>query len=225
MCRNLFFGITLLITSIASAQKLDLIVTSNGTAIACKIDSITNTEIYFKLKSNGNNWIQIIDNIDNVTSYKYDFIDRKNYIFKNGTSIIDTEAKSHSFNKNAVCVSAGTLLVYFSAIGFYERIVSKKESDFLNSKAFARLGFGGYTSWGDEGTFLLPQFGFLTGAHNSHLEVAAGIYFTRRDSDISVSLPLSGAIGYRYQKPEGNFIGRIGLGFPEAIYLSFGFSF
>lgn len=217
----------LILCYISNAQKLDLIVTSDGTSIACRIDSITKTEIYFQMKSHGGNWAQTKDKLDNIIIYKYDFIDRRNYTFKAGTSIIARDANQnlHSFNRNAVYISAGTLGLYFSASGFYERIISREESNTLNAKAFTRLGIGRYISWGDQGTFILPHFGVLTGANNSHIEVAAGIYITRRDSDISLDLPLSGVIAYRYQKPGGIFIGRVGIGFPEGAFLSIGICF
>ncbi len=40
-----------------------------------------------------------------------------------------------------------------------------------------------------------------------------------------VGLGFVGSLGYRYQKPKGNFLFCYGIGYPESIYLSLGAAF
>jgi hypothetical protein len=66
----------------------DLIVTTKGDSIACKIDSIADPSIYFKMKHN-NHWVHTNINRDNIIEHKYNAIDKKTVIFKPGTSYIE----------------------------------------------------------------------------------------------------------------------------------------
>ena len=90
--RILPFPISVVLLFIATCgftQEYDLIVTINGDSIACHIDSITDTHIYYMMKSHGT-WIHThIPNSD-VSETKQDVIDRKKYQFKPGTTIIDS---------------------------------------------------------------------------------------------------------------------------------------
>ena len=56
-----------------------------------------------------------------------------------------------------------------------------------------------------------------------HLEVSAGLVKSL-DKYYDI-FPLSGSIGYRMQKPNGHFIFRTGVGWPEALYIDLGVSF
>ncbi len=47
--------VILLVATCGFAQDLDLIVTTKGDSIVCRIDSITETNIYFEMKSQ-NKW-------------------------------------------------------------------------------------------------------------------------------------------------------------------------
>ena len=84
----LILGCVLIITSSAFSQKLDLIVTSNGDSIACQIDSISNSHIYFEMIANGGHTVKTLLEIEKVKEFKEDFIVEKNYTFKPGTSVI-----------------------------------------------------------------------------------------------------------------------------------------
>jgi len=56
-----------------------------------------------------------------------------------------------------------------------------------------------------------------------HLEVGAGLVKSlEKYYDI---IPLPGSIGNRIQKPNGHFIFRTGVGWPEALYFGLGLSF
>ena len=74
-------------TSKLQSHYYDLIVTTEGDSIACRIDSITDTKIYFEIKVN-DHWIHTNNTLKKVSDYKYDAINKSLVIFKSGTSYI-----------------------------------------------------------------------------------------------------------------------------------------
>ena len=86
-------------------QLYDLIVTTESDSIACHIDSITDSYIFYEMKHSGN-WINTKLVIEEVKEYKHDIIDKKKYIFKAGTSYINkltSESKSiKNIQKNSM---------------------------------------------------------------------------------------------------------------------------
>ena len=97
--------VILLIATCGFAQDYDLIVTTKGDSIACHIDSITGTHIYYMMKSHGS-WIHTHVSSSDVSEYKQDVIDKKKYQFKPGTTIIDSSNPEslYSVRKNSVYV-------------------------------------------------------------------------------------------------------------------------
>lgn len=123
-----------------------------------------------------------------------------------------------AFNKNSVYGNVGVAGLYFTATGYYERLVAQNS----DISSFVKFGIGSYALWGEGGQYILAQYGILTGAKKHHLEIGAGLN-TFLSGDLEGDfLPLSGTIGWRIQKPGGNFIFRTGLSFPEAAYIGFG---
>lgn len=85
----LMIGLLMLIQISSFSQKLDLIVTTEGDSVACKIDSISNSIIYFKIKTYGSTkWRQTMYDTQKIVQFKYDCINSSDYYYKNGTSII-----------------------------------------------------------------------------------------------------------------------------------------
>jgi hypothetical protein len=72
------------------SQDLDLIVTVKGDSIACRIDSISETHLYYEMIIR-NNWAQTQIGLTDVSEYKRSAIDKKQYVFKAGTSIIASQ--------------------------------------------------------------------------------------------------------------------------------------
>lgn len=77
----------LIISASAFSKDYDLIVFPNGDSIACKIDSITDTDIYFAMK-NKYHWLSTHQKIGNIAYYELDAIRKKSIVFKPGTSYI-----------------------------------------------------------------------------------------------------------------------------------------
>jgi hypothetical protein len=118
---------------------------------------------------------------------------------------------------------------YGTLLGNYERMVIQFQNPFVNS-LWVRVGAGPWVWWTGKGTNYVATISALTGRKGSHLETGAGVLFTY-DSDRRSFHPLindrhlAGNIGFRFQKPEGLFVLRTGIGWPEFIYLSLGFCF
>ena len=128
--------------------------------------------------------------------------------------------KDAGFYKNAIYGNVGIGGLYLTATGYYERMMTQN-SKFLS---FVKVGFGGYSTWGDEGNYILGQFGVLSGANKHHLELGAGPRYVI-NRGMQGYLPFAATIGWRIQKPGGKFIFRMGVSWPEAVYIGLGFSF
>ena len=124
------------------------------------------------------------------------------------------------FNKNAIYGNVGIGGLYFTATGYYERIITQKSK----ISTFVKVGAGGYEAWGVGGQYILAQYGILTGVKKHHLEIGAGPHYYL-NGDLQGDFPFSATIGWRVQKPGGKFIFRMGASWPEAIYVGLGVSF
>lgn len=71
----------------AYSQNYDLIINNKGDSIACLIDSISDSQIYYQAKVR-NAWINTYVDMSNIIEYKRNVIDRASVKFKSGTSII-----------------------------------------------------------------------------------------------------------------------------------------
>ncbi|MEN8118140.1 MAG: hypothetical protein ABFS16_14240 [Bacteroidota bacterium] len=79
------------------SQNLDLIVTDKGDSIACKIDSITDSNIYFQVIYD-KKWIQTMQKPEEIVKYEYGVIDEYLYVFDYGTSVIRRKRNLASYN-------------------------------------------------------------------------------------------------------------------------------
>ena len=103
------FSLLILIAgiNIAYSQNYDLIVKSTGDSIACRIDSITDSQIYFEMKVQ-NHWIKTNIDRNEVIEYERNVIDMKSFVFKPGTSVIQSPKKNpasiREVQKNSVYI-------------------------------------------------------------------------------------------------------------------------
>jgi len=123
-------------------------------------------------------------------------------------------------NKNALYGNIGIGGFYLTATGYYERIVTQG----VKISTFIKAGVGGYSLWLESGQFILAQYGILTGKKKHHLEIGAGPNYVI-NGDLQRTPPITATVGWRIQKPGGNFIFRMGASWPEAIYVGLGISF
>ena len=133
--------------------------------------------------------------------------------------------KQH-FKPNTIHLNPGTgipIALYVSGFINYDRILKEKLFH-RNINLFARASIGGTINWTDESIAALLQTGLFTGNKKSHFEIALGGLYLYTFHNASVFSP-SGQIGYRYQKPQGSFVFRSGIGFPELFYIGLGVAF
>lgn len=166
-------------------------------------------------------------------------------IFTSYCTIANEQDSIKTQPKNIIYVNAGTVIVY-SAFSFNaeRQLFATDKKYYINYylKASAggwawwmQLGGGAYGSLSLQGVF---------GPKTSHLELGLGlgVLYDKQGYNYAVSdanyfrepLPSRGdfttwapafSVGYRYQKPTGGFIYRVGAGFPDCIYISLGFAF
>ena len=133
-------------------------------------------------------------------------------------------AKLKMFN-NAIYGSVGTLITYYNNVNIYYERMFQRNSHKSKIASLVKAGYGGWSSpMGTKGSYFLGQYGILTGVKKHHFEVSAGLTKFFGDSE-GIETLLSGSMGYRTQKPDGKFIFRTGVSWPEALYLGFGVSF
>jgi len=139
MKKLLFILVLLANIGLVYSQDYDLIVKSNGDSIACHIDSITDTRIYFEMKSN-KYWKHTHINKADVIEFKRNVINKKQVVFKYGTSIIEKikEPISTISKFNAVKTDAFSWIVGIWVLK-YERV--------FNENISAQLGFLFSTDW------------------------------------------------------------------------------
>ena len=135
--------------------------------------------------------------------------------------------------KNVVYATAGTIIFAGGVNANYERQLFRNQ---LNSMSiWIRIGYGFYYqySYGAIENHLIG-ITMLKGTNSKHFELNLSYAnfqispdFLKSDGVLGIysNHSIAGSIGYRYQKPNGNFIFRTGAGYPETLYISFGFCF
>lgn len=126
-----------------------------------------------------------------------------------------------SFRPNTFHGGLGFAGIIGTATINYERILTQN-FDRKIVATFAKVGYGTYGGWTDDGEFAFVQYGFFTGKNANHLEVSAGPVFNVRGN---LGLPVAFGIGYRRQKPGKPFMFRTGVAFPETLHFAMGLSF
>ena len=134
-----------------------------------------------------------------------------------------SNAQESGYKKNSMYMTAGLI---YSLTVCYEREIKS----FDQNKRFVIRGIGGYgiRIFEFEGPVAALMVNCIRGGQNNHLEYGAGLSteimeHISYNRDFKVWPAVS--IGYRYQKPGGNFVFRTGGGWPEAAYVSIGFAF
>lgn len=146
-------------------------------------------------------------------------------------------------NKNAIQATVGFVGLMGAYNVNYERMLVGFEKGTLIG-LWSKVGYGGWGVWSTGGPYQSATLGVLTGAKNNHFELHVGgarMFNTRsyeHDQHISshlsepqplksdyVDVRLVGTAGYRYQKPNGNFLFRCGIGYPETVFVGLGVAF
>ena len=204
------------------SQKYDLIVTSKGDSIACTIDSISDTNLYFEIRVQ-NKWIHTYMAKTEVVSYKVNAFNKKEITLKRGTSyIIDPNTLLiNQMNRNIVWGSASYLLWHYTTTLNYERIY-RVNDDATKIHSF-RLGYGIIDT---NGTIFLATINSLIGNTKNKFESNIGACYIEEEHSYGPHfVTVVVKLGYRLQSPDKRFGFRTGVGTPKGLYASFGYSF
>jgi len=224
MLKNYFFSAYFLIitVTIAFAQDYDLVITSKNDSIACYIDSISGNKIYFSMRYN-RKWIHTFYPENLILSYKQKAISKKDVSFKRGTTYLihPDSIILNRYNRNMVYATGSYSLYNFSATLNYERIF------YISENAAKTWSFrAGYGIINGNGKIALATLNNLRGKRNNKFEMNIGATYINEPHSYGpnyFSVVLNA--GYRRQSQNGKFLLRTGLGTPEGLYLSLGYSF
>jgi len=117
-------------------------------------------------------------------------------------------------------------------IGFVELNINYERNIFYRPKSFTNIRFGiGYGAFATagEGLYLNPAIVHLIGKKNSFLELDLGfkyiVAYTGLNAEYSEFLLPDFFAGYRYERPDGKRIFRIGISWPTLLNVGMGFKF
>jgi len=137
------------------------------------------------------------------------------------------ERSSDNFKKNVVYATLG---MYPNAIyNFnYERQIIQPVKGPVSSVNL-RIGYGveGDLTGSEKLCLLSSNFIFGSGASHFETDLGAAYLFdiVKYNYDNKVGITPIINLGYRYQKKNGHFVFRTGIGWPDCIYISLGFAF
>ena len=133
--------------------------------------------------------------------------------------------------KNAIYGTLGVEFgeFYGTFLANYDRQLFHLPNSFIHSM-WLRVGAGPYVQWTAKGVNYVSTLSAVIGRTSNHLEIGSGVLLTynineKRFHPLVHNSHLATNLGYRFQKPGGNYIFRAGIGWPEFIYLSFGICF
>ena len=125
------------------------------------------------------------------------------------------------YKKNTFHGSVGTLLIGFTANIFYDRILSENGNG-KKFSTFVRFGYQENVILFSQGRAFILEGGMLTGRNFGHFESALGVAYLQSENDV---IRPAFSVGFRGQKPNGSFMFRTGIGFPELLYFGIGLGF
>ncbi len=144
---------------------------------------------------------------------------------------IDTDSLLRYQQKNTLFIGIGYAGLMGHANISYERQIFHFEKALIN----ARIAYGKYAEWGDDGDLIMLNWAYLFGRKKHYFEADFGVFARISSIDASMSVynkdvfakydfyPLVN-IGYRYFNPKKHFSLRSGIG-TEYLYVGFGFNF
>ena len=200
---SVFSVFFLLLEPCGYSQDYDLIVTAKGDSVMCRIDSIADTHIYYQMKSHSK-WIHTQIPRSEILEYKQGVIERKKYLYKPGSSIIDSSKPA--IPESLYHVRENSVYIGMLSIN-YARMIP------LGQTIGITLGAGifNFDGWGllAESTVLLggikhffePGFMFLYSLEPEQVYSEDGIIVGEL-SPFGVTI----RTGYRYQGPRGLLI-------------------
>lgn len=182
-------GSILLFCLSSYAQTYDLIVNSKGESIACHIDSVSQTDIYFTMKINGN-WESTKIKKEDVVDFQYAAIEENMVVFRRKSSYINRflehrKKSIHEIQRNSVWLGILTLN--------YGRLIPLEKGAISLSGGLSMID-----GWG--AIFLQFESSYLLGGPKHFFEPGL-FYFTDYNDHIFLL-----RTGYRFQANKGFLI-------------------
>ena len=145
---------------------------------------------------------------------------------------IKSDISPIGLKKNVIYGTLGVEIeeTYYSLMGNYERMILELPNSFFNS-FWVRIGAGPWAAFDANGGInYVSTLSAVMGRRSAHLEIGSGVLFTydsgeKRFHPLVNDRYLAGNLGFRFQRPGGEFVFRTGIGWPEFMYLSLGFCF
>ncbi|MFC2090611.1 hypothetical protein ACFLT1_07505 [Bacteroidota bacterium] len=158
-------------------------------------------------------------------------------ILSSSTSAYSQENLSgnNTQKKNAINGTVGYWVLGGTANAGYARLVGENNDKFFKSYWLgADVGVG--VLWTSTWRYINMGLTALSGSNNNHFELSVGLttsvdtysYENREPGNpvnYWLSLRPSGSLGYRFQKPDGSFYFRTGIGVPDGLFVGIGFRF
>lgn len=133
------------------------------------------------------------------------------------------DSLNFKLNRNAVYGNVGYVGFAASAAGYYERILTQRLKSEKLLARYIKVGYGTQGTSGSSTYFISAQYGILVGKGGSYLELGVGpSYYT--DDGLN-DFPLNATLGWRVQYPKKGAVIRMGVAWPEILYIGFGVSF
>jgi len=199
---TLFFVI---LTTAITAQIRDLIITHSGDSLLCKIDSVSEVEIYFKAEYDYKP-VHTLMKKKEISNYIRNAVNKNNYILKSGTSFILKEYKSlFDSKRNSIFLSSTIRSYKFN----YERIIPFHKMFGMGLKLGIR--FNNRLNLND---FLSPELNFISFGPKNNLELGSGYLYP-------VSI-FYAKLGYKYHGPAGTVIKIAPILYFNRYYSTFG---
>ncbi len=196
MLKNIFLIVFLIGIGNAFSQDYDLIITTEGDSIACHIDSITDTHIFYEMKFDYN-WTHTRMDVNKVSEFKESVLDKNAIHFKPGTSILLPSDQVPSGPNSMREIPKNSLILandfLFSITISYERLIPVHDRI-----GFMLRGGTGITLESGEELVFMGQVSTLLGKRRHFLETGVGYYQTLNYSPSYFPL-----IGYRYMGFKG----------------------
>lgn len=201
------------------SQDLDLIINTAGDSIACSIDSISSDRIHFEMRFNSK-WIRTSISKDLVSEYQYDVIDKKAFIYKPGTSIIESPNADSLLTRNTIKAIPRNMICMEYGLGFwvdmyYERLIPLNNYMGLTLRGGPSFG-AGFVG----GVSVHGGAGLMIGKNRHYGYLAAGLrheFIEEENRDTPYTQPYLEAF-YRFVGYNGLIL-KIGV---ETIVLSIG---
>ncbi|MGQ8337081.1 hypothetical protein ACUNWD_11065 [Sunxiuqinia sp. A32] len=191
MKRLILIGFMFSLLVSAYSQNLDLIVLAKGDSIACKIDSISNSHFYLKVKYNGE-WRNTQLTKVQALRYEKSSINPKTYVIDPQTSKIISKRKAMTEITSVYDLPRNS--VYIDLVVIYPTFHYEYLSP-LNEKTGLALKTGFIIF---DPIILVEEVAIITGGPKNFFEAGLGVVWDLAD----VSAPTL-RIGYRYQAKSG----------------------